>query len=72
MMVAVPAFVFYVAAVALTLVSLFLIALLYYLTKAVRLVLRVAEYLRREGGRLRERWQALERAAALAAGLFDI
>lgn len=70
-MLEIPAIVFYLATIALIVVCAFIIVLLFYLIKAARVVLSVAEFLEEETRRVRGGFEYVRRALfALASALF--
>lgn len=70
MLVEVPAVAFYAGTIALVIVSGFLIILLFYLIKAARLVISLAEFLEEEGRAIRGKLDSFRRALRLMLGIF--
>ena len=69
-MLEIPDIIFYAATIAMIVVSAFILVLLFYLIKAARVVLSVAEFLEDESRRLRGGLEYVRRAFALASALF--
>jgi energy-converting hydrogenase Eha subunit H len=69
-MLEIPAIVFYAATVAMIVVATFIAVLLFYLIRAARVVLSIAEFVEDETRRVRGGLREIRRAFALASALF--
>lgn len=72
MTVAVPALAFWIATAAIVFVAVAVLMLIGYLIAAVRVFLRLAAAVERQGERLRESFGHVRRAGKIVGALFDI